>query len=189
MALTPSTMVRIGTPMPAFRLPDAEGRELDSEQLAGTPVLVAFLCNHCPYVKHIAPVFSALASELMDQGMAVVAINSNDWSTHPEDSPEKMLQEIRNRNYPFPYLVDETQQAARDFHAACTPDFFVYDREHRLAYRGQFDDSSPGNDHPVTGEDLRGACLAVLSGKQPEGDQKPSLGCNIKWKPGNEPGM
>ena len=188
MALTPSSMVRIGTPMPDFRLPDAEGRTLDSAELEGTPVLVAFICNHCPYVKHIAPVFSSLARELMEQGMAVVAINSNDFTRHPDDSPEKMLQEIRQRDYAFPYLVDETQEVAAAFHAACTPDFFVYDREHRLAYRGQFDDSSPGNDRPVTGEDLRDACLTVLAGGQPEGEQKPSMGCNIKWKPGNEPG-
>lgn len=183
MAQTPSTMVELGTPLPAFRLPDSGGRELDSAELNGNPVLVAFICNHCPFVKHIAPAFSALAREYMDRGLAVVAINSNDWSTHPEDSPEKMAEEVRQRDYPFPYLADASQEVARAFGAACTPDFFLYDRHHRLVYRGQFDDSRPGSDTPVTGTDLRAACDAVLAGDTPDPEaQKPSLGCNIKWR-------
>ena len=182
MALTPSRMAPLGTPMPAFRLPDAEGQILDSTDLTGAPVLVAFICNHCPYVKHIAASFSALSRELIEQGLAVVAINSNDWHSHPADSPEKMLLEARQHDYAFPYLVDESQQVARAFDAACTPDFFLYDREHRLVWRGQFDGSRPGNDVPVTGEDLREACLAVLAGRKPTDEQTPSVGCNIKWK-------
>lgn len=185
MALTSSSMTPLGEPMPAFRLSDAEGLVLDSADLNGAPVLVAFICNHCPYVKHIATAFASLTREMMDQGLAVVAINSNDWHSHPDDSPEKMLLEVRQRDYSFPYLVDESQDVARAFNAACTPDFFLYDRQHRLAWRGQFDDSRPGNDKPVTGEDLRQACQAVLAGREPEGEQTPSVGCNIKWQADN----
>ena len=183
MTRTPSSMVELGTPMPAFRLPDSSGRELDSAELDDNPVLVAFLCNHCPFVKHIAPAFSGFAREYMDRGLAVVAINSNDWTSHPEDSPEKMAEEVRQRDYSFPYLADETQDVARAFGAACTPDFFLYDRNHQLVYRGQFDDSRPGSDTPVTGTDLRTACDAVVAGHVPDPQaQKPSLGCNIKWR-------
>lgn len=182
MARTASSMTPLGTPMPAFRLPGCEGQTLDSTDLENAPVLVAFICNHCPFVKHIAPAFAEFAREYMDRGLAVVAINSNDWDSHPDDSPEKMREEASRLDYRFPYLVDETQDVARAFDAACTPDFFLYDRGHRLAYRGQFDDSRPGNDKPITGADLRAAADAVLEGRRPDPDQTPSLGCNIKWR-------
>lgn len=182
MALTPSSMAPLGSLMPAFRLPDARGPDFDSAELADTPVLIAFICNHCPYVKHIAPAFSALARELTSQGLAVVAINSNDWQSHPADSPEQMRTEILARDYVFPYLADERQDVARAFDAACTPDFFLYDKGHQLVWRGQFDGSRPGNDVPVTGEDLRRAALAVMAGRTPDGEQAPSVGCNIKWR-------
>ncbi|MBA3980829.1 MAG: thioredoxin family protein [Alcanivorax sp.] len=182
MALTPSTMVELGRPLPAFSLPDARGTRFDSADLADAPVLVAFICNHCPYVKHIATVFSALARELTEQGLAVVAINSNDWTRHPDDAPDKMRAEILARDYVFPYLADESQEVARAFEAACTPDFFLYDKSHRLVWRGQFDDSRPGNEIPVTGKDLRDAARAVLAGRTPDGEQHPSIGCNIKWR-------
>jgi peroxiredoxin len=175
-------MVELGTPMPGFRLPDTAGNPLDAADLDDSPVLVAFICNHCPYVKHIATAFSSFAREYMDRGLAVIAINSNDWNSHPEDSPEKMVEEARKRDYPFPYLLDESQEVARAFGAACTPDFFLYDRGHRLAYRGQFDDSRPGSDAAVTGADLRAACDAVLAGEAPSSEQTPSMGCNIKWR-------
>ena len=183
MTRTAWKMVEPGSPMPAFRLPDSAGRELDSAELDDNPVLVAFICNHCPFVKHIAPALAGFAREYMDRGLAVVAINSNDGSTYPDDSPARMADEVRRRDYPFPYLADETQEVARAFGAACTPDFFLYDRNHRLVYRGQFDDSRPGSDTPVTGADLRAACDTVLAGDTPDPEhQKPSLGCNIKWR-------
>ncbi|KXS39390.1 MAG: hypothetical protein AWU55_372 [Halomonadaceae bacterium T82-2] len=182
MALTPSNMIDLGSPMPAFRLPDAEGEEVASDELAGQPVLVAFICNHCPFVKHIADAFSAFGREYQERGLAVVAINSNDFHSQPDDSPAKMCEEIRHREYTFPYLVDESQEVACAFGAACTPDFFLFDREHKLAYRGQFDDSRPSKDTPVTGKDLRAAADAVLAGRTPDENQVPAIGCNIKWK-------
>lgn len=182
MTRTPSSMVALGSPLPGFRLPGCEGQTLDSADLENAPVLVAFICNHCPFVKQIAPAFAEFTREYMDRGLAVVAINSNDWDSHPDDSPDRMREEVRRHDYRFPYLMDETQDVARAFDATCTPDFFLYDRGHRLAYRGQFDDSRPGNDKPVTGADLRAAADAVLEGRQPDPDQTPSLGCNIKWR-------
>ncbi|MFC3283744.1 thioredoxin family protein [Litchfieldella rifensis] len=182
MSRTPSNMIELGSPMPAFRLPDPLGAEVDSDQFHDKPLLVVFICNHCPFVKHIANAFADFAREYMDRGMAVVAINSNDFQAHPDDRPERMIEEARMRGYPFPYLVDETQEVARTFQAACTPDFFLYDRDHRLAYRGQFDDSRPSKDTPVTGRDLRAAADAVLAGEAPDTNQMPSMGCNIKWK-------
>ncbi|WP_192036694.1 thioredoxin family protein [Halomonas sp. YLGW01] len=182
MSLTPSKMVALGSPLPAFHLRDAHGQPISSEQFQDSPVLVAFLCNHCPFVKHIAYAFSDFAQEYHDHGLEIVAINSNDAMAHPDDSPERMVEEARRRGYTFPYLVDETQKVARAFGAACTPDFFLYDRDHRLAYRGQFDASRPGQDLPVTGKDLRAAADAVLSGEAPDPDQRPAIGCNIKWK-------
>ena len=182
MALTPSGMVPLDTPMPAFSLYDPDGQLLESPSLAGKPVLIAFICNHCPYVKHIADAFSAFADAYQARGLAVLAINSNDYRQYPEDTPEKMREEAIRRHYTFPYLVDETQLVARAFMAACTPDFFLYDSNHKLAYRGQFDDSRPGNDRPVTGADLRAAADAVLAGQRPAADQTPSVGCNIKWR-------
>lgn len=182
MSLTPSTMIDLGSPMPAFTLPDAHGGDVDSSRFEGQPLLVAFICNHCPFVKHIADAFADFAREYQSKGLAVVAINSNDFHSHPEDSPERMIEEARSRGYEFPYLVDESQDIARAFQAACTPDFYLFDRNHLLVYRGQFDDSRPSKDIPVTGEDLRTATDAVLAGDAPPTQQKPSMGCNIKWK-------
>ena len=150
-------------------------------------MLVAFICNHCPYVKHIAPALAKLAKEYQDKGVAVVAINSNDFQHYPDDSPAKMKAESAARGYTFPYLVDESQQVAKAYRAACTPDFFLFDAERKLVYRGQMDASRPGNNLPVTGKDLREALDAVLAGRPVSKDQRPSIGCNIKWRTGNEP--
>ncbi len=181
MVLTPSTMVELGTHAPDFALPDTDDNTVRRSDFDGKPLLVAFLCNHCPYVKHVADQWSTVAQEAQAQGVAVVGINSNDVENYPEDSPEKMVEEVAARGYTFPYLFDETQDVARAYAAACTPDFFLFDAEHRLAYRGQFDASRPGNDVPVSGSDLRAAVRAVVAGEaMPE--QVPSMGCNIKWK-------
>ncbi|MFI2811460.1 thioredoxin family protein [Microbulbifer sp. M83] len=182
MALTPSSMIPLGTEMPAFTLPDTNGGMLSSAKMAGKPLLVMFICNHCPFVKHIAAALSEFAEQYIPAGLAIVAINSNDFASHPDDSPDKMREEIAARGYRFPYLVDEGQEVARAFDAACTPDFFLFDRDGKLAYRGQFDSSRPGNGEPVDGSDLRAAADAVLRGEQPDADQTPSVGCNIKWK-------
>lgn len=182
MALTPSNMIPLGSPMPGFTLPDPNGDMVSSEKYSGKPLLVMFICNHCPYVKHIAAALSEFAGEYMPAGLGIIAINSNDFTAHPDDSPEKMREEIAARGYRFPYLVDEDQEVATAFDAACTPDFFLFDRDGRLAYRGQFDSSRPGNSEPVDGSDLRAAADAVLRGEPPSGEQTPSVGCNIKWK-------
>jgi thiol-disulfide isomerase/thioredoxin len=150
-------------------------------------VLVVFICNHCPYVKHIRSRFAELAKEYQTQGVGVVAINSNDADNYPEDRPEKMAEEIKQVGYAFPYLYDGSQEVAKAYRAACTPDFYLFDRDRRLVYRGQFDDSRPGNGRPVTGADLRAALDAVLAGRPVPGNQRASLGCNIKWKRGNAP--
>jgi thiol-disulfide isomerase/thioredoxin len=141
-----------------------------------------FVCNHCPYVIHVADALAQFASEYQAKGLAIVGISSNDVSTHPADSPEQMVTEAENRGYTFPYLYDETQEVAHAYDAACTPDFFLFDKDHKLVYRGQFDASRPGSGIPVTGADLRAACAAVLAGEKPTDDQRPSMGCNIKWK-------
>ncbi|GAB2509449.1 thioredoxin family protein [Microbulbifer agarilyticus] len=182
MALTPSTMIPLGTPMPAFALPNADGKAVDSNALDGKPLVVMFICNHCPFVKHIADGLAAFGKDAVAKGVNVVAINSNDFASYPADSPAKMREEIALRGYDFEYLVDEDQSVAKAFDAACTPDFFLFDRDRKLAYRGQFDDSRPGNDAPVNGKDLRAAVDAVLAGKKPVEDQVASIGCNIKWK-------
>ena len=188
MTLTPSTMLELGTPAPRFRLPDTEGRLLTLADFKDAPaLLVVFMCNHCPYVKHIRPALAAFAREFQPKGLAVVGINSNDAAKHPDDSPEKMVDEVALAGYTFPYLYDETQETAKVYRAACTPDFFLFDKDRKLVYRGQFDDSRPGNNVPLTGKDLRDAVNAVLAGKSPSAEQKPSIGCNIKWKPGNAP--
>ena len=188
MTETPSTMLPLGTKAPYFRLPDPSGKWVSSDDFKGAPaLLVAFICNHCPYVKHIRSRFAAIASEYQARGVAVVAINSNDVQNYPEDSPKKMAEEIRTIGYRFPYLYDETQDVALAYKAACTPDLYLFDGERRLVYRGQFDGSRPKNGVPVTGADLRAALDAVLAGKPVPADQKPSLGCNIKWKAGKEP--
>lgn len=188
MALTPSTMLDLDTPAPPFSLPDAVGGGAVSlSEFAGKPLLVAFICNHCPYVKHIADVFAGFAREYQAKGLGVVAISANDPGHRAEDGPEQMAAEAQVRSYTFPYLFDEEQAVAKAYRAACTPDFFLFDAAHRLVYRGQFDGSRPGNAVPVTGADMRAAVNAVLAGLPVPGTQVPSIGCNIKWKPGNEP--
>jgi peroxiredoxin len=188
MALTPSTLLELGTPAPQFRLPDTEGRLLTLADFKDAPaLLVVFMCNHCPYVKHIRPALAAFVREFQPKGLAVVGINANDAAKHPDDSPEKMVDEVALAGYTFPYLYDEKQETAKAYRAACTPDFFLFDKDRKLVYRGQFDDSRPGNNLPLTGKDLRDAVNAVLAGKSLRAEQKPSIGCNIKWKPGNAP--
>lgn len=188
MAVTPSTMLPLGTRAPAFRLPDPHGRTIALEDFEKAPaLLVAFLCNHCPFVKHIRAGLAQFARQYAERGLALVAINANDVTTHPDDAPERMAEEIERAGYVFPYLFDESQGVAKAYRAACTPEFYLFDAERRLVYRGQFDDSRPGNGRPVTGADLRAAVDAVLAGKPVASDQRPSTGCNIKWKPGNQP--
>ena len=183
MALTPSTMAPLEMLAPDFRLPDTDGRIVSLADFATAPaVLVAFICNHCPYVKHIRSAFAKLANDYQARGVAVVAISSNDVTTHPDDSPAKMKDEKAAAGYSFPYLYDESQEVARAYHAACTPDFFVFDRDRKLVYRGQMDASRPGNGKPNDGNDLRAALDAVLAGQPVSGQQWPSIGCNIKWK-------
>lgn len=185
MVLTPSAMVALGTPAPDFALPDTDGRTVSRKEFAGKPLLVVFLCNHCPYVKHVANDLAVLTRKYMDKGVAVVGISSNDVTNYPDDSPAKMKVEAHRRGYAFPYLFDESQAVARAYRAECTPDFFLFDAQHRLVYRGQMDDSRPGNGKPVTGADLTAAVDAVLAGKPPLATQKPSMGCNIKWRSGH----
>ena len=188
MTATPSTMLGLTTPLPPFHLPDVNGTFVSSSDFRGSPgLLVVFICPHCPFVTHIRTELARFAREYQAKGLAIVAINSNDSIAFPDDSPEGMREEGSKAGYVFPYLVDESQQVAKAFHAACTPDFFLFDRDRRLVYRGQFDDSRPRNLIPVTGSDLRAAADAVLDGREPSRIQKPSIGCNIKWKIGNEP--
>lgn len=188
MVRTPSTMLPLGTPAPDFALPNVDGRTIAFADAAGPKgTLVMFICNHCPFVKHVADQLAALGRDCLPRGIGVVAISSNDVSSHPADSPEQMVHEAEQRGYVFPYLYDETQEVAHAYHAACTPDFFLFDGDRRLVYRGQLDGSRPGNDIPVTGADLRAAIDTVVAGRPVATDQRPSLGCNIKWKPGNEP--
>ena len=189
MVETASTMMLpLGAKAPSFELPDPAGRVFTLAGFESSPaLLVAFICNHCPYVKHVRAGFASLAADYQKRGVAVVAIASNDARAYPEDGPEGMAREAMAAGYTFPYLFDETQEVAKAYGAACTPDFFVFDRERRLLYRGQMDGSRPGNGVPVTGKDLRAALDAVLEGGPAPEVQRPSLGCNIKWKPGNEP--
>ncbi len=188
MAETPSTMMPLGTAAPSFSLPDRNGKLVSLADFASAPaLLVVFWCNHCPYARHVRPEFVSLAREYQARGAAVVAISANDVVAFPEDGPERMSEEARAHGYTFPYLYDETQETAKAYRAACTPDFFLFDGRRRLVYRGQMDDSRPGNGKPLNGADLRAALDAVLAGKPVASRQKPSIGCNIKWKPGNEP--
>ncbi len=192
MAQTPSTMMLpIGSPIPAFSLKDHSGAVVSNSTLARSPVaLVMFICNHCPFVKHIRAELAKLGREYAAKGVAIVAINSNDAEKYPDDAPAKMLEEARAAGYSFPYVFDATQEVAKAFNAACTPDFFVFSGAKGLVYRGQLDDSRPvkqGAPLPVTGRDLRAALDAALAGKPAPAEQRPSIGCNIKWKPGNEP--
>lgn len=187
MVKTASTMLPLGTTAPDFSLANVDGTTVSRAQFHGQPLLVIFMCNHCPFVIHLRSALSEFANEYMAKGLAVVGISSNDVTAYPQDGPDKMKTEAVAAGYKFPYLFDATQQVAIAYKAACTPDFFLFDRDHRLVYRGQFDSSRPGNGHPVTGNDLKAACDAVLKGQHPSAEQKPSIGCNIKWKAGQEP--
>lgn len=188
MARTPSTMLELGTPAPDFNLPEpATGKRIGLRDFTGRPVLVVFICNHCPYVLHIADKLAEVAKTFQQSDVEFVAINSNDVANYPDDSPEKMPAMSERFGFTFPYLFDESQEVARAYQAACTPDFYLFDADHRLVYRGQFDDARPRNEEPVTGSDLSDAIKALLANMPPIDEQKPSLGCNIKWKAGNEP--
>lgn len=176
-------MPELGLPAPGFTLPDTNGKAVSLGDFEGkTGLLVAFWCNHCPYVRHLNAAFASFAAEYQPQGLAVVAISANDVTTHPDDSPDNMRRMAEQSGYVFPYLYDETQETARAYDAACTPDFFLYDADQRLVYRGRFDASTPGNNVPVTGDELRAAADALLAGKPTPGEQNPSIGCNIKWR-------
>ena len=188
MSLTPSTMLSLGTTAPDFELPDVVSDQTISLDFAdGSPLLVMFICQHCPFVKHVKQQLAQIGKDYADSDLKIVAISANDVATHPDDSPEKLKAMAQEFDFKFPMCYDENQETAKAYTAACTPDFFLFDADHKLVYRGQLDDSRPGNDKPVSGKDLRGAIDAVLAGKEVEPDQKPSVGCNIKWKKGNEP--
>lgn len=188
MALTPSTMLALGTMAPDFSLPDTEGRPVSLGDFKSAPaLLVMFICNHCPYVKHIRDGLGEMCRDFSAMGVGVVGIMSNNVDKYPDDRPDLMKVERESAGWNFPYLYDESQSVARAYKAACTPDFFLFDGKQRLVYRGQMDDSRPGNGKPVTGNDLRAAVARVLAGEGVDPAQKPSIGCNIKWKPGNEP--
>lgn len=189
MVQTPSTMLPLGTKAPPFLLTEpVTGRTVSLEELRAAPaLLVVFMSNHCPFVKHIADELARFGQEYRARGLAMVGINANDVANYPDDSPERMKEEVARRGYTFPYLFDDTQEVAKAYQAACTPDFFLFDGEGRLVYRGQFDGSRPSTDVPVTGADLRAACDAVLVGRPISERQTPSVGCNIKWKAGNNP--
>lgn len=183
-----STMLEIGTLAPDFTLPDTEGKMLSRDHFKGKKgLLVMFLSNHCPFVKHIRHELRNVAEEYQNKDVGVVAIMSNNVQTHPEDSPAKMAEEVENIGYTFPYLYDETQLVAKAYRAACTPDLYLFNSDFKLVYRGQFDGSRPGNQVPVTGMDIKNALNAMLAGEQVPDNQIPSVGCNIKWKPGKEP--
>ncbi len=185
MVLTSSTMLPLGTAAPPFHLPDVvSGKTVALEDFAGRDgLLLMFICRHCPYVKHVESALAKLGRDFVVKNMGIAAISSNDANSHPEDAPESLRAQAKEMGFTFPYLYDESQAVAKAYGAACTPDFFVFDRDRRLAYRGQLDDSRPGNEKPVTGRVLRAALDAVLAGKPAAVDQKPSAGCNIKWKP------
>ena len=188
MVKTASTMLPLGTDAPSFSLPNVDGRTVSLSDFASAKgLLVIFMCNHCPFVKHLRTALAEFGREYQAQGLAVVGINSNDVATHPEDSPAKMIEEHRSAGYTFPYVFDATQEIAQAYKAACTPDFFLFDGRQSLVYRGQFDASRPGNGKPVTGSDLRTAVEAMLAGKPALLEQRASIGCNIKWIEGNEP--
>lgn len=184
MAQTPSNMMPLGTQAPELTLPDTvSGKDLSLQGLKGeNATVVMFICNHCPFVKHIEPELVKLGRDYPAKGVGIIAISSNDVNNYPEDSPEKMKSLALSLGYNFPYLYDESQQVAKAFDAACTPDFYIFDKDLKCVYRGQLDDSRPGNDIPLTGNDLREALNSILSSKQVSSIQKPSVGCNIKWK-------
>jgi peroxiredoxin len=183
MALTESTMLELGTVAPDFALTDAvSGKTVKRDDFKGRPLLVMFICTHCPYVKHIEKSLGKLSADYAGKGLAMVAISSNDVTTHPADSPAGLKQQAQEFGFKFPYLYDESQAVAHAYNAACTPDPYLFDKDFKLVYRGQYDDSRPGNGVPVTGKDLRAAIDLVLAGKPVPKEQKPSIGCNIKWK-------
>ena len=182
MVAVNSTMLPLGTVAPDFKLPDTDGKTVSLAGFKGRPLVVMFICNHCPYVIHLRGGLAQFGRDYQNRGVAIVAISSNDATEYPQDGPEKMREEAKTAGYVFPYLYDESQKVARAFHAACTPDFYVFDKNHRLVYRGQFDEARRGNNLPVTGKDLRAAVDAVLAEKPVAAEQKPSIGCNIKWK-------
>jgi peroxiredoxin len=188
MVATNSTMLPLGTAAPDFRLPDTEGRAVSLADFnQARALVVVFMCNHCPYVKHIRAGLAQLARDYQTRNVAMVGVNSNDVRNYPADRPEQMKEEVQSAGYIFPYLYDETQEVAKAYRAACTPDLYLFDGAQRLFYRGQFDDSRPGNGLPVTGKDVRAALDALLAGRPAPSRQTSSIGCNIKWKPGNEP--
>jgi len=189
MARTPSQMIDLGTEAPPFKLPDVvSGKTISLDDYPdGKGFMIAFICNHCPFVQLIRHEFARYGREYTQKGIAVIAINANDVSAHPEDAPDAMRDDARRFGYTFPYLFDEDQAVAKAYQAACTPDFYLFDAQRKLYYRGQFDAARPGSDIAVTGADLRAATEALLAGAPSPADQRPSLGCNIKWKPGNAP--
>jgi peroxiredoxin len=189
MAVESSQDLALGAKAPEFALPDTvSGRTIRlTDFAASAATLVTFICNHCPYVIHIRPALVDFAREYQPRGLAVVAISANDPETHPQDGPESMALEAKKAGFTFPYLFDRTQQTARDYHAACTPEFYLLDSNQRVIYRGRFDASRPGSQVPVTGAELRAAADAALAGRPVPADQKPSIGCGIKWRPGNAP--
>lgn len=188
MALKNSVMVPLGTPAPSFSLPDVNGNSVSLDQFQGKKgLLVVFMCNHCPYVKHVRDELAAIGRDYGEQGLGMVGISANDISTHPADSPEEMKKEAESAGYTFPYLYDESQEVAKAYHAICTPDFFLYDQHLKLAYRGQLDETRPNSEQSAHGKDLRIAIDSVLAGLPVPEPHKPSAGCNIKWKAGNEP--
>ncbi|MFB3059046.1 MAG: thioredoxin family protein [Gammaproteobacteria bacterium] len=188
MSRTPSTMLELGTRAPDFDLPDPlSGGSVSLSDYRDMPLLIVFACNHCPYVLHLLKSFAEYAREAQKSGLSVVMINANDIDNYPADSPQKMIDLAKEYELDFPYLYDESQQAAMAYRAACTPDFFLFDSQHRLVYRGQYDASRPGNDEEITGVDLKSASQALLEDKAISAQQLPSMGCNIKWRAGNEP--
>lgn len=188
MVRTASTMLSLGTKAPSFSLTDTDGNTVSLQDFADSKaLLVMFLCNHCPYVKHVAPELARIGKDYADRPLSIVGISSNDVEKYPDDSPEKMAEEKAAQGYNFPYLFDPEQVVAQAYRAACTPDFFLFDADQTLVYRGQLDDSRPKTDDPLTGADLRAAIDAVLAGQSPTENQRPSIGCNIKWKAGKEP--
>lgn len=188
MVMTRSRMLSLGTQAPAFSLPDANGKPVSLGDFAEAKALVVvFMCNHCPFVKHLRGGLAKFGRDCAEKGVAMVGINSNNYEQYPDDSPDRMRSEANVYGYEFPYLVDADQSVAKAYQAACTPDFFVFDGEQKLVYRGQFDDSRPGNEIAVTGKDLYAVLESVVAGNAVAEEQKPSMGCNIKWKPGNAP--
>lgn len=183
MSLVKSRMLELGTPLPHFRLPNTvDGKWVENGRYRNQPLLVAFICNHCPYVIHLAGAFSTVLHQITQLNIGIICISSNDIATHPADAPDKMTEFAQAHGFNFPYCYDENQQTARDFQAECTPDWFLFDSDHRLFYRGRFDGSTPGNGVTVTGEDLLNAAAKLTAGHPAPQPQHPSMGCNIKWK-------